>query len=203
MIPPRRFVVLGCAGSGKSRFARRLGERLAIPVIDLDAAWASPAVGGDLARFRAAMDEAHGAAAWVSDGNFSEASFDLRLPRADLIVWLDRPRWLCLWRAIARVGQAGEFHRPADLSKVLAFIWNFERVNVPKIEAERRRHGPSVPVRRLASDRAIAGFLASMGPVRPSGGRERSPPRQGADAADSNEHEGPGPGLGTGRQRQA
>jgi adenylate kinase family enzyme len=160
---PRRILVLGCAGSGKTRLARRLGDRLGVPVIDLDAMWASPAVDGDVATFRAEVARAHAGPAWVSDGNFSQASFDLRLPQAELIVWLEHPRWLCLWRAATRVLGAGEFHRAGDLRKVLVFIWNFDRINRPKIEAERQRHGPNVPLRRLAGDRQTAAFLGTMG----------------------------------------
>jgi adenylate kinase family enzyme len=166
-----RIVILGCAGTGKTRLARRLGERLAAPVIDLDEVWASPAVGGDLAAFRVAIAKAHAGPAWISDGNFSLASFDLRLPRAELIVWLERPRWLCLWRAAARVLGPGEFHRPGDLRKVAAFIWSFDRVNRPRIEAERLRHGREVPVRRLATDREVATFLEGLG-----GGGTTQPP---------------------------
>ncbi len=179
---PSRIVVLGCAGSGKTRVARRLGDRLGIPVIDLDAVWASPAIGGDLAAFRAALCGAHAGPAWVSDGNFALASFDIRLPHADLIVWLERPRWLCLWRAAARVLRSGEFHRPVNLRKVAAFIWNFDRVNRPKIEAERQRHGPDIPVRRLASDREIAAFveLGAALPPPPRTHAEEGVARRGA-----------------------
>jgi hypothetical protein len=159
----KRLVILGCAGTGKSRLARRLGERMAVPVIDLDAIWASPAVRGDLAAFRIAMADAHAAPAWISDGNFSLASFDIRLPRAELIVWLERPRWLCLWRAAARVLRPGEFHRPGDLRKVAAFIWSFNKVNRPMIETQRLRHGPDVPLRRLTADREVAAFLDDLG----------------------------------------
>jgi adenylate kinase family enzyme len=158
---PRRIVILGCAGTGKTRLARRLGEQLAVPVIDLDRVWASSAVSGDLALFRAAMTEAHASPAWVSDGNFALASFDIRLPRAELIVWLEHPRWLCLWRAAARVLWSNDFHRPADLRKVVAFIWKFDQINRPRIEAERLRHGPDVAIRRLARDRQVAAFLES------------------------------------------
>jgi len=168
------MVVLGCAGSGKTRLARRLAERLAIPLIDLDALWASPTVVGDLAAFRAALAEVHAGPAWVSDGNFALASFNIRLARADLIVWLERPRWLCLWRAAARVLRSGEFHRPAGLRKVAAFIWCFDRVNRPRIEAERLRHGLRVAVRRLASDREVAAFVESEAALPP-------PPRTHAE----------------------
>jgi hypothetical protein len=46
---------------------------------------------------------------------------------------------------------------------VLAFIWNFDRVNRPRIEALRVSQGPDVPVRRLTGRREIAAFLSSYG----------------------------------------
>jgi adenylate kinase family enzyme len=109
------------------------------------------------------MADAHAGEAWVSDGNFAQATFDLRLPRADLIVWLDRPRWLCAWRAMRRVLRPGESHRPADLIKVLRFIWSFERINRPRIEGLRQAIAPDVPVVSLKTDAQIANFLARAG----------------------------------------
>ena len=155
----QRIVVLGCAGAGKTTFARRLGERTGRPIIVLDAIWPAFADGPRVEAFRAAIAEAHAGEAWVSDGNFAAATFDIRLPRADLIVWLDRPRWICAWRAVARVFQPGESHRPRDLRKALAFIWGFDRRNRPLIEAQRQAHGPDIPVVRLTSDREIDAFL--------------------------------------------
>jgi hypothetical protein len=152
-----RVIVLGCAGSGKSTFARRLAERAGAPVIDLDALWRSDE---DHGRFRETLVRLHAADAWISDGNFALATFDIRMPRADLVVWLDRPRLVCAWRALKRVLTPGEpHHRPRDLGKVLAFISGFDRVNRPRIEAERRRLGPVVPAVHLASDRDVEGFL--------------------------------------------
>ena len=155
----RRIVVLGCAGSGKTAFARRLGQATGFPVIDLDDIWAGLQLPGDVVAFRGTMAEAHAGEGWISDGNFSRATFDLRLPRADQIVWLERPRWLCASRAVRRVLRPGEWHRPGDLAKVLRYIAGFERRNRPLIEDERLRHGPTVPVVRLRTDREVADFI--------------------------------------------
>jgi adenylate kinase family enzyme len=130
-----RIVVLGCAGSGKTTFARRLGERTGAPVICLDAIWQPQWTEDDVADFRILMKQAHAGESWISDGNFAVATFDIRLPRADLVVWLDRPRLFCAWRAITRVFQPGHDHRIGGLAKVLRFIWNFDRINRPLIEA--------------------------------------------------------------------
>jgi adenylate kinase family enzyme len=158
-----RIVILGCAGSGKTTLAYRLGARIGAPVICLDAIWQPQWGPDDIPAFRALMVETHAGDNWISDGNFAAATFDVRLPRAELIVWLDHPRFACAARAIARVFRRGEAHTIAKLPKVLAFIRNFDHVNRPKIEANRIAHGPNVPIRRLTNDQEVEAFLLSRG----------------------------------------
>lgn len=107
------------------------------------------------------MLELHFGDAWISDGNFADVSFDIRLPRTNLIVWLDRPRLLCALRVLRRVFRPGEAHKMRDIGKVLAFIRRFNRVNVPKIEQNRLRYGPQIPVITLRTAGEIDAFLAS------------------------------------------
>ena len=156
-----RIVILGCAGSGKTTLARQLGERTGAPVICLDAIWQPHWGEKDVPAFRTLMKEAHAGNEWISDGNFALATFEFRLPRATLVIWLERSKLSCAWRAIKRVFKRGEAHRIGKLTEVLAFIWRFERVNRPRIEATRVSHGPDVPVRRLTGGRDIAAFLSS------------------------------------------
>ncbi len=158
----RRIVILGCAGSGKTALALWLGRNTKLPVICLDTIWNPQWTKDDVPAFRALVTKAHGSDAWISDGNFALASFDIRLPRAELVVWLERPRLVCAWRAFSRVFRSDEAHSLRDLPKVLAYIWNFERVNRPLIEAARLAHGARVPVIRLANDHAVADFVRSV-----------------------------------------
>jgi hypothetical protein len=118
---------------------------------------------GDLSSFRYLLEEAHAKDAWISDGNFAQVSFDIRLPRAELIIWLELPRILCAWRACRRVLRQGEPHKLRDLPAVLAFIWRFDRINRTRIEVARSTHGAEVPVIYLKSGREIGGFLQSLG----------------------------------------
>jgi len=144
-----RIVVLGCAGSGKTTFARRLAERTGALHVCLDIIWQPRLHEADVPAFRELVKQAHAGPAWISDGNFAQATFDLRLPRATLVIWLERPRLLCACRAVRRVLKSGEAHRAGNLLKVLAFIRRFDRVNRPRIEAIRLSQGASVPIRRL------------------------------------------------------
>lgn len=153
-------MILGRAGTGKTTLARRLGEISGTPVIVLDSLWSPGWTQADVPEFRALVQQTHAGPAWISDGNFAIASFDLRLPGATLILWLDRPTLLCTWRAIARVFKSGEPHRLVALAKVLRFIWRFDRVNRPRIEAARVKHGPDIPVLNLNSDRETERFFA-------------------------------------------
>jgi adenylate kinase family enzyme len=158
-----RIVILGCAGSGKTTLARKLAERTGAPVISLDEIWQPYWKEPDVPIFRSLIESAHSGNEWISDGNFALATFDIRLPRATLVVWLEQARLFCAWRVITRVFRRGEFHRIGNLAEVLAFIWKFDRINRPRIEASRVFHGPNVPVRRLTGNGAIADFLSSYG----------------------------------------
>ncbi|MEJ0042908.1 MAG: hypothetical protein WDM81_12190 [Rhizomicrobium sp.] len=66
---------------------------------------------------------------WVSDGNFAAVSFDIRLPRATQIVWLECPRRLCVWRATRRALGGDRVHRLRKLPEVLRYIRDFDRIN--------------------------------------------------------------------------
>ena len=157
-----RIVILGPGGAGKSRLARLLAARTGAALISLDAIW--PRFAGDVAAFRAELARLHEAEAWVSDGNFAAATFDIRLPRATQIVWLEPSRFLCAVRAVRRALTGDPDHSLRKLPDVLRFIRDFERVNRPRIEALRREHGPDVPVVRLRNDYETERWLASLRP---------------------------------------
>lgn len=146
MSTARRIVILGNAGTGKTAFARGLNERTGLPMICLDEVRARLDSPPDWPAFRSMLAEAHAGDEWISDGNFAQISFDIRLPRAELIIWLEGSKASCAWRACKRILQRGEAHRLQELPKVLAFIWNFDRVNRPLIESQRLAHGRDVPV---------------------------------------------------------
>lgn len=165
-----RILIIGCSGGGKSTLSRALHEKLDLPVIHLDVLWWKPGwVESTYDEFRPKVAEACAHESWIIDGNFSR-TFDIRMPRADTIIWIDQPRWLCLWRAFWRTTSQFGRNRP-DLApgcpekydwKFYKFIWNYRRDSNPKIEQGIAQYGSHAKAIRLRSDGEIAHFLAEL-----------------------------------------
>lgn len=168
----QRIVILGNAGSGKSTLARALGKRLELPVVHLDTLFWEPGwVEPEAEQFRARVRKAVAADAWVCEGNYARRTFDLRLPRADLIIWLDTPRLTCFARVILRaVMNRPRPDLPAGCTEkldrafltFLNFVWTFDRGYRPGIEAVRLATGPQIPMVHLRGAREITAFLADL-----------------------------------------
>lgn len=168
----QRIIILGNAGSGKSTLARELGKRLAAPVVHLDKLfWEPNWVEVDNEIFRKRIRQAIAADKWICEGNYARRSFDLRLPRADLIIWLDTPRTTCLWRVLVRslldrprtdkpTGCKEKLDR--EFLAFLSYCWNYDRLSRPGIEAARLTVAPQVPVIHLRNAREVAEFLMRL-----------------------------------------
>ncbi|WP_060513389.1 AAA family ATPase [Pseudomonas sp. NBRC 111124] len=165
----QRIVILGNGGSGKSTLARLLGDRLNVPVIHLDKlfwepGWAEP----DAEQFRERVREAVAGDAWVCEGNYARRTFDLRLPRAELVIWLDTPRLTCFRRVLLRLlsnqprpDRAQGCEERLDV-EFLKFVWTFDRGYRQGIEAVRLKVGPQVPVLHLRGKQQVRAFLEGL-----------------------------------------
>ena len=100
----RRIAIFGPSGSGKTTLSKRIGERLHLPVIELDALFHGPNwTPTPPDEFRAKVLNALGThtEGWVCDGNYSIVR-DLLLPKVDTIVWLRLPFRVVYWRLVRR-----------------------------------------------------------------------------------------------------
>jgi hypothetical protein len=95
---PERVVMVGCAGSGKTRLARALATRLGARHIERDALGYDEAP-GFAAQVAAAVDAA--GRRWVFDGAPYNAE-PLVYPHADTVVALDYPRRVVRRRVLTR-----------------------------------------------------------------------------------------------------
>ena len=101
-----KVVIIGYSGAGKSTLAKNLGRIYHCPVLHLDSINFMP--GWRMRNPEEARQEVSGfldeneGNGWVIDGNYTGLCQERRLKEADLIVFMDFPRILCLWRAIRR-----------------------------------------------------------------------------------------------------
>ena len=146
----RRIVIVGSAGSGKSRLARVLGEILDVPVIHGDKifwrpGWSDP----DNDEFRSDVRAHVAKEAWIYDGNLGRVA-DVVLPKADTIIWLEQPTIVCLFRAYSRTLQSLGRTRPdvADgCPEELSFaLWGHV---IPTASCFDRSHVQHTPWNRL------------------------------------------------------
>ncbi len=94
--------MVGASGSGKSTFARRLADHLAIRHVELDALYWGP--GWTPRPHEHFVGDAGAAVAgdeWVIDGNYSVLQAAI-WKRADTVVWIDPPTPLVLARVYRR-----------------------------------------------------------------------------------------------------
>jgi adenylate kinase family enzyme len=98
----RRVVVTGLTGAGKSTFSRALAAKTGLPLIHLDLHFWKPGwVEPSDEEWREQQRRLLAGDAWIADGNY-HATLALRLERADTVVFLDTPWWVCAGRAFMR-----------------------------------------------------------------------------------------------------
>jgi len=137
----KRVLVIGPGGSGKSTFARRLGQVLGIEVKHLDrfywrAGWTKPSN----EEWLKTVDELTSGDSWIIDGNFG-GTLAQRVARCDTIIFLDMPRLLCLWRVTRRRMLYRNRSRP-DMSEgcnekldldFIDWVWNYSKRSRPRV----------------------------------------------------------------------
>lgn len=91
----RRIMVIGCPGSGKSTFSRRLQEITRLPLYHLDLLyWNADRTTVEKPIFLQRLSEILEKDSWIIDGNYG-STMELRLRACDTVIFLDYPETLC------------------------------------------------------------------------------------------------------------
>jgi adenylate kinase family enzyme len=171
----RRVIVTGMAGSGKSTFSTALSARTGLPLIHLDfhywkPGWVKPSDDEWQVKQRSLL----AGDAWIADGNYHE-TLDLRLERADTVVVLYTPWWVCAGRALVRgirrpVGTVlpegcseSAIRRLRDEWRLAGLIWWHRHREPERERAIISEHGQHVALHVLSSRQAARAFLAECG----------------------------------------
>lgn len=92
----RKVIVIGCPGSGKSIFSKRLHEITKIPLFHLDLIyWNSDKTTVENDVFMNRLNTIIKKDEWIIDGNYG-STMELRVLACDTVVYLDYPTEICL-----------------------------------------------------------------------------------------------------------
>jgi len=149
-------MVIGCSGGGKSTLSLKISERFGLEYqsYDRDIRWLPGWRVRDRGEQRKIVGDLVSRERWVMDGT-TVSTFDLRLPRVDLVIWVRVPRRTSLMGVARRVLTNYGTVRldmaegcPEQLPdwEFLSYIWTFEKRVAPRIVSAIERIAPTVPL---------------------------------------------------------
>ena len=149
-----RILIIGCPGSGKTTLAKTLGQKLGLPVIQLDQLW-----GGNVTReeFDSRLAMALNMDRWIIDGNYGR-TMEARLAKCDTLIYLDYSRWACLL-GLARQTLGNE--KECVRWETVKWIWNYRKNNrvQNEIYLAKAKHAQSVV---LKNRKEVRRFLETI-----------------------------------------
>jgi hypothetical protein len=170
---PGRVLVAGVSGVGKSTLARRLSSLTALPYTEIDALFHGPDW-TPREEFDAEIAELVRTPAWITEWQYTSAR-PVLAARAELMVWLDLPFPLTLWRVVVRTVrrtrsrellwngnvEPGLWHAVSDPEGIIrwsiATRGKYRRL-VPEVEAA----NPGLTVVRLRSRGAVERWVGAL-----------------------------------------
>jgi len=182
---PRRIIVAGTSGAGKTTLAARIGEALHIPHVEIDALFHGPAW-TPRDRFVADVAAFSAEPSWVTEWQYGTVRA-LLVERADLLVWLDLSRATVMRRVVRRTVRRrlrrqvlwnGNLERPlwtvfTDPEHIVRWAWSSHHRNALRVAAVHEQY-PELVIVRLADQRTVQQWIkgplkhASTLPMRPT-----------------------------------
>lgn len=139
----QRVMIVGQPGSGKSTLARKLGERTGLPVVHIDTIHWQPGWNERSPDEKTRLClEVEARDRWIFEGGHS-TTWENRVARADLLIWIDRSATLRFLRVLRRTLLNRGQSRPdlpencpellGNLPEFLRFMWQTRNTSRAKI----------------------------------------------------------------------
>ena len=165
----RKIIIIGNSGSGKTTLSHQLGEMLNIPVIHLDKEyWKEGWVTTPRDEWKEKVETLVSGSEWILDGNFG-STLELRLSRADTVIFLDFNRFVCLFSVIKRILRYLGKTRPDmaegcperfDLAFIKWILWTFPAKSRKEIKRCLANHQDNEQI-IIKSSVALKKFMAT------------------------------------------
>ncbi len=165
----KRIMIVGGPGSGKSTLARWLGERTGLPVRHMDQIhWMSDWVERPQLEKIELIRAVEESEEWIIEGGISKR-YAARLARADMLVWLDLPVSLRLWRVLRRSWRYRGQSRPdlpegcpekldRETFNFFVWIWQHRNKTREKVIETMQLYEGSAEIHHLRNPSAVRAF---------------------------------------------
>jgi len=143
----KRIIVLGCSGSGKSTFSKKLHQITGFPLIHLDNIWWKP----DRThisrtefdeRLQVVLEEEQ----WILDGDYSR-TYEVRFKACDTVIFLDYSLEECMQGITERIGKERTdipwVENQLD-SELVKLVQNYSKENRPSVYALMEKYADKI-----------------------------------------------------------
>lgn len=171
----KKIAIIGNAGSGKSFLAQKLHTIFKLPVYHLDQYFWKP---GWVESDRTEYEKIHNALCdkdeWIIDG-MNLRFLEYRVQKADMIIFLDTPRYQCFLNIFKRTWKYYGKETPSSAKgcferfdwgfiKFLKWVWNFKK-RYPVRIAEILNKYPEKKVYIVKTSKDVEALLYSWGKI--------------------------------------
>ncbi|MBR3837447.1 MAG: adenylate kinase [Clostridia bacterium] len=161
----KRVLVIGCPGSGKTTFAKKLQGITGIPLHHLDAIWhRADRTHIERDEFDRILSKLLAEKAWIIDGNYGR-TLEMRLKECDTVFLFDLPAEVSLQGAMERIGKKRDdipwFEKVLD-PEFQRWILSFSAKVLPKIYGLLEKYGSEKEIIIFKSRKEADDFLKSL-----------------------------------------
>lgn len=162
------IIVVGNSGTGKSTLSKKIARITDYPLMHLDSVWHTTDYSdGAKLWFKQQQLLFMKQDNWIIDGNYS-GTMDLRIPQADVIIWLKLNRYRSLVRVVkrslmwridkgTRVGMADQFseHLDSDYFDFLKVVLAYDEDRIKGLIEQYKKSSAQVVVIANARDKRL------------------------------------------------
>lgn len=166
----QKVIIIGCPGSGKSTFARKLQSKTNLPLYYLDMIWhKADKTTIEQNEFDEELKEITEKDRWIIDGNYMR-TLEIRLKECDTVFLLDFPLEVCIKGATERIGTKredmpwvesefdDEFHQ---------WITDFPSKQLPKIYSLLEKYAENKEIIIFKSRDEAENYLRNLDNIKP------------------------------------